>query len=99
MGHLIGQLLFGLIAGIIAKIILPGKDPGGCTITALLGLAGSGLFRLLTHFFLHDWGEQWHWAGAIAGTLLILIVYRIIEIIWLRPRVQHDAQPATTNQE
>ena len=41
MFAIIGWIVFGLIAGVIAKALMPGKDPGGCIITILLGIAGS----------------------------------------------------------
>ena len=41
MLHLLGQALFGLVVGIIAKVAFPGPDPGGIIVTALLGLVGS----------------------------------------------------------
>jgi uncharacterized membrane protein YeaQ/YmgE (transglycosylase-associated protein family) len=78
MFHLIGQIIFGLIVGVIAKLIMPGKDPGGILVTALIGLAGSliGTFvgRLL-------WGGQGYTAGwitAILGAILVLAVYRFL---------------------
>ncbi len=39
--HLIGQIIFGLIVGIIAKLLMPGRDPGGFIITILIGIAGA----------------------------------------------------------
>jgi uncharacterized membrane protein YeaQ/YmgE (transglycosylase-associated protein family) len=49
---IIAWIVFGLIAGIIAKLLMPGRDPGGCIITMLLGIAGAFvggfLYRLLT---------------------------------------------------
>jgi uncharacterized membrane protein YeaQ/YmgE (transglycosylase-associated protein family) len=39
--HLIGQILFGLFVGIIAKLLMPGRDPGGIIVTALIGMAGA----------------------------------------------------------
>ena len=78
MGHFLYQCIFGLIVGIIAKFLMPGKDPGGCIVTALLGVAGSALFSWLTHTFLPGYAEHWHWIGAILGAMLLLLIYRII---------------------
>ena len=47
MFHLIGQAIFGLIVGMLAKMIMPGKDPGGIIVTMLLGVAGSFLGTLI----------------------------------------------------
>ena len=41
MGHLIGQIIFGWVVGIIAKFLMPGKDPGGFIITAIIGMVGA----------------------------------------------------------
>lgn len=75
-------ILFGLIAGGLAKFIMPGKDPGGCLGTILLGIAGSLLGGFLgTEVF--DFGrvtgfDLRSFAIAIAGTLIVLGVYRLI---------------------
>jgi uncharacterized membrane protein YeaQ/YmgE (transglycosylase-associated protein family) len=77
--YIIGMIVIGLIVGIIAKFLLPGKDPGGFIITTLLGIAGS----LLAHFIgtrLGWYGEQ-EPAGFIAsviGAILILLLYRML---------------------
>ncbi len=78
MSDLIYQMIFGLVVGIIAKLLMPGRDPGGCIITILLGIAGSALFGWLARNFLPPQYVQYHWGGAILGTLLILIIYRLI---------------------
>ncbi|HWV57833.1 MAG TPA: GlsB/YeaQ/YmgE family stress response membrane protein [Longimicrobiales bacterium] len=75
-------ILFGLIAGGLAKFIMPGKDPGGCLGTILIGIGGSLLGGFLgTEVF--DFGrvtgfDVRSFAIAILGTLLLLIVYRLI---------------------
>ena len=72
-------ILIGLVAGAIAKAVTPGRDPGGCLITIVIGIAGAVLAGFL--------GQQlgWYRAGegagflaAIVGAVLILIVYRLI---------------------
>ena len=72
--HFIGQCLFGLVVGIIAKFLMPGRDPGGC----IVGIGGAALFSWLSRTFLGGYGEGAHWIGAIVGALLILIVYRMV---------------------
>ncbi len=75
-------IVFGLIAGIIAKWIMPGKDPGGFIITAALGIAGAfvggfiGSFVGLTGVEGFDLGS---FAMAIAGSILLLSGYRLIK--------------------
>ncbi|MEO7299732.1 MAG: GlsB/YeaQ/YmgE family stress response membrane protein [Verrucomicrobiota bacterium] len=76
---IIGTLIIGLLVGIVAKFLMPGKDPGGFIITTLIGIAGA--------FIAHFLGRQMGWyadgepAGFIAsvvGAILLLAVYRLI---------------------
>lgn len=71
-------IIIGGIAGLIAKALMPGKDPGGCIITVLLGIAGALLAGWLGHL-LH-WYEPGHGAsfvGAVVGAFIILLIYRL----------------------
>ena len=77
---MIGALILGLLAGFIAKALLPGKDPGGFFVTILLGLAGSFIgFLIFTELLgigdnqAFDLGGL---IGAVIGTMLLLLVYR-----------------------
>ncbi len=79
---IISWIVFGLVAGIIAKLIMPGRDPGGCIITMLLGVAGAFvggfLYRLFTGrevFFQFDLGSM---VVAILGAVVILAIYRLV---------------------
>jgi uncharacterized membrane protein YeaQ/YmgE (transglycosylase-associated protein family) len=74
-------IVFGLIAGIIAKLLTPGRDPGGCIITMLLGVAGAFvggfIFELLTgrpQVIQFDFGSL---LVAIVGAVVVLFVYRL----------------------
>ena len=76
---IIGWIVVGLIAGAIAKMLMPGKDPGGCIITILLGIAGALLAGFIGKSI--GWYEQGEAAGflaAIVGAFIILFLYRII---------------------
>ena len=76
---ILGWIVVGLIAGAIAKLLMPGKDPGGCIITILLGIAGALLAGFIGKSI--GWYEQGEAAGflaAIVGAFLILFLYRII---------------------
>ena len=76
---IIGWIVVGLIAGAIAKLLMPGKDPGGCIITILLGIAGALLAGFIGKSI--GWYEQGEAAGflaAIVGAFIILFLYRII---------------------
>ena len=79
MTGIISWIVFGLVAGVIAKALMPGKDPGGCIITVLLGIAGALLAGWIGHQV--GWYGQNEGAGfvaAIVGAFLILLIYRII---------------------
>ena len=77
---ILGWILFGLIVGVLAKVIMPGRDPGGVIVTILLGIAGA----LLGGWFgqvigLYDRPEEG--AGfimALLGAIGILAIYRAI---------------------
>ena len=94
MRNILAQILFGLLAGGIAKFIMPGKDPGGCLVTAALGIAGALLggwigrellgVTIVAGFNLRSLGF------AILGSLLLLLVYRLF--IERRHRRYHEKQ-------
>jgi uncharacterized membrane protein YeaQ/YmgE (transglycosylase-associated protein family) len=77
---MIGALILGLLAGFIAKALLPGKDPGGFFVTILLGLAGSLIgFYIFTGLLGIGDNEAFDLGGligAVIGTMLLLLVYR-----------------------
>ena len=81
MGAIIGWIIFGLIAGAIAKLLMPGRDPGGWIITMLLGIAGAVVGGWIGNAL---WGStgasDWSigsFALAIAGAVLLLFIYRL----------------------
>ena len=79
MGALIWTLVIGLIIGAVAKLLTPGRDPGGCIITMLIGIAGSFVASYLGKAL--GWYEQGETAGFIAsviGAMLLLLLYRLI---------------------
>ena len=72
-------IVIGLIAGAIAKAIMPGRDPGGCIVTIVIGIAGALLAGFLGQAL--GWYEAGEGAGflaAIVGAILILFVYRLV---------------------
>jgi uncharacterized membrane protein YeaQ/YmgE (transglycosylase-associated protein family) len=77
--HILWMLIIGLVAGGIAKLIMPGKDPGGIIVTMLLGLGGSFLAGFLGRAV--GWYKTpGHGAGLIAsvvGALILLAIYRV----------------------
>jgi uncharacterized membrane protein YeaQ/YmgE (transglycosylase-associated protein family) len=79
MMHIIGQILFGLVVGVVAKLIFPGHDPGGIIVTALLGMGGAWLGGYLGRAL--GWYEQGNPAGflmAVVGALIILLGYHLL---------------------
>ncbi|HBP41528.1 MAG TPA: GlsB/YeaQ/YmgE family stress response membrane protein [Halomonas sp.] len=81
MGFL-AWILFGLIAGVIAKMIMPGKDPGGLIITILLGVAGAFVGGWIGSFVgLGTMGDFsfGSFGTAIVGALVLLFGYRMIK--------------------
>jgi uncharacterized membrane protein YeaQ/YmgE (transglycosylase-associated protein family) len=79
MLHLLGQALFGLVVGAIAKLVFPGPDPGGVLMTALLGLIGSMVGTFVGRAL---WGGADYsagWITSILGTIVILAIYRAVK--------------------
>jgi uncharacterized membrane protein YeaQ/YmgE (transglycosylase-associated protein family) len=74
--HIIGQIIFGLVVGVIAKLLMPGRDPGGFIVTALLGMAGALVGTFIGRAI---WGADYAagWIAAIVGTILLLCLYRV----------------------
>jgi uncharacterized membrane protein YeaQ/YmgE (transglycosylase-associated protein family) len=75
---IIMTILIGLVVGIIAKFLMPGKDPGGFIITAILGIVGSVVATWIGKAL--GWyqpGETAGWIGSVIGAIILLIIYRI----------------------
>ena len=80
---IIAFIILGLLAGIIAKAILPGDDPGGIIVTTLIGIAGAliGGFLAAALFNAHPLDEFFDistWLTAIVGAIILLLVYRMV---------------------
>jgi uncharacterized membrane protein YeaQ/YmgE (transglycosylase-associated protein family) len=79
MFGVIGWIIFGLIVGAIAKLVMPGRDPGGIIVTMLLGIAGA---------LVGGWiGRALHWFGpndsagflmSLLGAIILLFIYRMV---------------------
>jgi uncharacterized membrane protein YeaQ/YmgE (transglycosylase-associated protein family) len=75
---ILGWILFGLVVGIIAKFIMPGRDPGGIIVTILLGIVGAVLGGYIGQaLHLYGPGEPAGFVGATLGAILILFIYRM----------------------
>ena len=80
---IIAFIILGLLAGIIAKAILPGDDPGGIIVTTLIGIAGAliGGFLAAALFDAHPLDEFFDistWLTAIIGSIILLLIYRLV---------------------
>lgn len=72
-------VLIGLAAGAIAKLIMPGKDPGGWIVTTLLGIAGAIVAKYLGQLVgLYAEGETAGFIGAVVGAVILLGAYRLV---------------------
>jgi uncharacterized membrane protein YeaQ/YmgE (transglycosylase-associated protein family) len=72
---LVGQVVFGLIVGAIAKFIMPGRDGGGIFITAIIGMVGSIIGTMAGRFFFGAYYAA-GWIMSILGAILVLALYR-----------------------
>jgi uncharacterized membrane protein YeaQ/YmgE (transglycosylase-associated protein family) len=81
MFGLLGWILFGAIVGAIAKLLMPGRDPGGFIVTILLGIAGAMVGGFI--------GRALHWYGpndgagffmSLLGAILLLWIYRMMVV-------------------
>jgi uncharacterized membrane protein YeaQ/YmgE (transglycosylase-associated protein family) len=73
----IAWILFGLVVGIIAKLLMPGRDPGGFIVTILLGIAGALIGGFIGRAMgLYAAGEGAGWLMSILGAVILLFVYR-----------------------
>jgi uncharacterized membrane protein YeaQ/YmgE (transglycosylase-associated protein family) len=79
---IIGWLIIGLVAGVLGKLIMPGKDPGGVIVTILLGIAGALLAKYLTPMLgLNIADSTWQaYAAATAGAVVLLALYRLVMV-------------------
>jgi uncharacterized membrane protein YeaQ/YmgE (transglycosylase-associated protein family) len=80
---IIAFIILGLLAGLVAKAIMPGKDPGGYIVTTLIGVAGAliGGFLAAALFGAHPLDEFFDistWLTAIVGSVILLAIYRVV---------------------
>jgi uncharacterized membrane protein YeaQ/YmgE (transglycosylase-associated protein family) len=80
---IIGWIILGLLAGLIAKALIPGDDPGGFIITALIGIAGAFIGGLIAKALgfgdpIDEFFDLSTWLGAIIGSVVLLLLYRAV---------------------
>jgi uncharacterized membrane protein YeaQ/YmgE (transglycosylase-associated protein family) len=76
---ILAWIVFGLVVGIIAKLLTPGRDPGGFVVTVLLGIAGAllgGFIGRAMGFYAP--GQPAGWLMSIAGAIVLLVLYRLV---------------------
>jgi uncharacterized membrane protein YeaQ/YmgE (transglycosylase-associated protein family) len=79
MVGVLGWILFGLVVGIVAKLLMPGRDPGGLIITTLLGIVGAVIGGFLGRSLgLYGPGEPAGFLMATLGAVVLLFIYRML---------------------
>jgi uncharacterized membrane protein YeaQ/YmgE (transglycosylase-associated protein family) len=76
---ILGWIFFGLIVGVIAKLLMPGRDPGGFIVTILIGIAGAllgGWFGRAVGWYGPDQGAGY--IVSILGAIILLVLYRML---------------------
>ena len=79
MTAILWTIIIGAIIGAVAKLLTPGRDPGGCIITVLLGIAGSFLAGFLGRTM--GWYAEGEPAGfifSVVGAIILLLLYRLL---------------------
>ena len=75
--HIIGWIVFGLVVGIVAKFVMPGRDPGGFVITALIGIVGAVVGGFVGRAIgLYKDGDPVGFVMAVIGAVILLAAYR-----------------------
>ena len=75
---ILSWIVFGLVVGIIAKLLMPGRDPGGFFVTILLGIAGALLGGFVGRAMgFYGPNEPAGWLMSIGGAILLLVIYRV----------------------
>jgi uncharacterized membrane protein YeaQ/YmgE (transglycosylase-associated protein family) len=76
---ILAWILFGLVIGIIAKLLMPGRDPGGFIVTILLGIAGAMIGGFVGRAMgFYGEGETAGWLMSILGAVILLALYRMV---------------------
>ena len=76
---IIWTILIGFIVGIVAKFLMPGRDPAGFFITAIIGIVGSSVATYLGRFLgFYQVGESAGFIAGVIGAIILLFVYRMV---------------------
>jgi uncharacterized membrane protein YeaQ/YmgE (transglycosylase-associated protein family) len=75
--HILGWIVFGLVVGLVAKFLMPGRDPGGFVITALIGMVGAVVGGFVGRLIgLYKDGDPVGFVMAVIGSVILLAAYR-----------------------
>jgi uncharacterized membrane protein YeaQ/YmgE (transglycosylase-associated protein family) len=79
--HWLWVFVIGLIVGLVAKLLTPGKDPGGFIITAIIGIAGSVLATWVGQnvFHMYQEGQSAGFIASVVGAIVLLLVYHLFK--------------------
>jgi uncharacterized membrane protein YeaQ/YmgE (transglycosylase-associated protein family) len=78
--HIIGIIIIGFLAGVVAKLLMPGRDPGGFIVTTLLGIVGAFVATYLGQaigWYQADEGAGF--VGAVVGAIILLAIYHFVK--------------------
>ena len=78
--HIIGIIIIGFLAGVVAKLLMPGRDPGGIIVTTLLGIVGAFVATYLGQaigWYRADEGAGF--VGAVVGAVILLAIYHFVK--------------------
>ena len=76
---ILAWILFGLVVGVIAKLLMPGRDPGGFIVTILLGIAGALIGGFIGRAMgLYESNQGAGWIMSILGAVILLALYRMM---------------------
>jgi uncharacterized membrane protein YeaQ/YmgE (transglycosylase-associated protein family) len=79
MFGIVGWIVFGLVVGALAKLVMPGKDPGGIIVTMLLGIVGAVLGGFIGRALgFYGPQEAAGWLMSILGAVVVLMIYRML---------------------
>jgi uncharacterized membrane protein YeaQ/YmgE (transglycosylase-associated protein family) len=79
--HWLWVFVIGLIVGLVAKLLTPGRDPGGFIITAIIGIAGSLLATWVGQnvFHMYQDGESAGFIASVIGAIVLLLLYHMVK--------------------
>jgi uncharacterized membrane protein YeaQ/YmgE (transglycosylase-associated protein family) len=79
MFHILWVIIIGLVVGVIAKLLMPGRDPGGYVVTILLGIAGSIIGTFIGRAVgFYSQGESAGFIMSVIGAIVLLAIYHLV---------------------